>query len=345
MPRTYSNSASAQQAIALVNALQQRFVTKLEALSKTHAHDDTFKPYEWLREGGQFGGGVRYMAPAGGIFNRASVNVSHVHYTGASDKPLDSATAISTIIHPANPYAPSIHIHISWTEMKTGHGYWRIMADLNPANPIAEDQQAFEQHLQSAAGELYLPGKAQGEKYFYIPALKRHRGVSHFYLETYCTEDPQADYELARKMGETAIDTYIGILTQALDTRLDVDEAGLQQQRDYHTLYLFQVLTLDRGTTAGLLVHNENDIGIMASLPARVNKALLTSWRDRLESPQDELLDAIAAELPDDTEVEISDDIKRRLAEVVRQHYLQYPQALALQAKGNVVPPTVENHR
>ena len=37
----------------------------------------------------------------------------------------------------ANPYAPSIHMHISWTELKSGKGTWRIMADLNPS--IASD--------------------------------------------------------------------------------------------------------------------------------------------------------------------------------------------------------------
>ena len=26
-----------------------------------------------------------------------------------------------------------MHMHISWTQMKDGAGYWRVMADLNPS--------------------------------------------------------------------------------------------------------------------------------------------------------------------------------------------------------------------
>ncbi|WP_428241888.1 coproporphyrinogen III oxidase [Gynuella sp.] len=345
MLRTYSESVTAQRANGLVTSLQQRFVNKLEALDQSHGDKGVFEPFEWLRDGGLYGGGIRYMAPTMGIFNRGSVNVSHVHYSGNPEKSLDSATAISTIIHPISPNAPSVHIHISWTEMKNGEGYWRIMADLNPSNPVEEDRQLFEQRLQAVAGNIYQEGAAQGDKYFYIPALKRHRGVSHFYLEAYRTEDANADYQLARRMGETAIDTYVQILARALDTRPEYSDEARQKQLDYHTLYLFQVLTLDRGTTSGLLVHSQNDIGILASLPARVNKALLSSWRAQMPSPQDELLDAIVAEIPEDPGAEIVDVTKERLAEAVRRHYQKNPQALTMQATGHVVPPTVQNHR
>jgi len=35
--------------------------------------------------------------------------------------------------------------------------------------------------------------------------------------------------------------------------------------------------TADRGTTSGLLVHDENDVGILGSLPSHVDKKLLES--------------------------------------------------------------------
>ena len=34
-----------------------------------------------------------------------------------------------------------------------------------------------------------------------------------------------------------------------------------------------------------------------------------------------------------------------RLAKAVREHYQAHPEALELQARGDVVPPTVANHR
>jgi len=74
-------------------------------------------------------------------------------------------------------------MHISWTEMKDGQGYWRIMADLNPSLKDDVFQRDFEMALSRVSGEYEEEGTAQGDRYFYIPVLGRTRGVSHFYLE------------------------------------------------------------------------------------------------------------------------------------------------------------------
>ena len=127
-------SPSAGLAKELVESLQRRLVNGLEALSS-----DSFVRQEWLRDEGSHGGGNRYSAPPSDAFNRASVNFSCVHYDDNPKKRLGSATALSAIVHPANPYVPSVHIHISWTEMRDGTGYWRMMADLNPSLPDPSD--------------------------------------------------------------------------------------------------------------------------------------------------------------------------------------------------------------
>ena len=117
-------------ALQLVESLQRRLVEALETLGK-----HPFAATEWLRDAGRHGGGRRFGVEDTPLLGRASVNVSQVHYDDEPERKLGSATAISTIVHPTHPLAPSIHIHVSWTEMKSGHGYWRIMADLNPSNP------------------------------------------------------------------------------------------------------------------------------------------------------------------------------------------------------------------
>jgi len=38
-------------------------------------------------------------------------------------------------------------------------------------------------------------------------------------------------------------------------------------------------------------------------------------------------------------------EIKQKLANAVREHYKRHPEALDMQASGNITPPTVENHR
>ena len=345
-----AQSSSAAEALDFVSMLQARFVEGLEQVSSTCGHDVSFKKVEWLRDAGLHGGGNRLSAPESPMFNRASVNVSQVHYDDLPEKKLGSATAISTIIHPQNPHAPSVHIHISWTEMKAvgeapAKGYWRIMADLNPSVLHEEYRDQFIQCMRQAAPSQFMDAAAQGDRYFYIPALERHRGVTHFYLENYATENTSADREFAESFGKNVIDSYLDILQSAVTTYPDADDAARSEQLAYHTLYLFQVLTLDRGTTSGLLVHDQNDLGIMGSLPARVDRELLASWRGNVAAPQDDLVSGLVQCLRDESPSPVDDEVKLALVQTVRDHYQKNPEALTLQASGNVIPPTVDNHR
>jgi len=345
MKRIRAKSRRAEQAYGLVSDLQKRFYTKLNAISTKFGESKPFEPTEWFRENGKYGGGVRFMATDESVFNRASVNVSQIQYDEDETKQLASASAISTIIHPQNPLAPSVHIHISWTEMKSGSGYWRVMADLNPAIEYADDTRHYADRLKQATPDQYAEASAQGDLYFYIPALGRHRGVTHYYLENYFTENFENDLALAKKLGEAAIDTYCDILSNALETRTSPSDDDFKKQLDYHTLYLFQVLTLDRGTTSGLLIHNQNDIGIMASIPSHVNRALLASWEAKVQPPQDLLVKSLVASLPNEEICAVEDDTKQALANAVRQHYQAHPEAIGMQASGNTIPPTVKNHQ
>ena len=236
-------------------------------------------------------------------------------------------------------------MHISWTEMKDGNGYWRVMADLNPAIPNEADTQTFIDCLKQSSGALYSEAAAQGDRYFNIPALNRHRGVAHFYLEQYKTAEPATDFAFAKQFGENVIACYANILREALLRNSDVSISDKLAQLEYHTLYLFQVLTLDRGTTSGLMVHSQNDLGIMGSIPAHVSKPLLESWTSNCAAPQDSLVKNLVAALPEGEISPVTDEAKLALAQAVRSHYKAHPEALAMQARGNVIPPTVDNHR
>ncbi len=337
-----SKSQDAIKAYDLVKTLQKRFVDKLDDLSSKFGENKKFQEVLWLRNNGVYGGGNRFEARDEVLFNTASVNVSQVHYDEDLTKSLQSATAISTIIHPKNPNVPSIHIHISLTSFKDGNSYWRIMADLNPSLENMEDKKIFDECLKQISKENYDEGTKQGEKYFFIPSLNKHRGVSHFYLENYKTEDKQKDFEFALDFGKAVIDTYIDIISNAFDTRKTFSVQDIKKQLDYHTLYLFQVLTLDRGTTSGLLIHNENDVGIMGSLPKFVNKKLLISWIENMEEIQKTLLENIISSIEDNGV--INTQTKEKLAQVVRNHYKSNPDALKYQASGTVIPNTVNNH-
>lgn len=342
--RTLAKSPSASAALDLVHGLQRRFVDKLQAASASLGHPDPFEEHTWQRDEGTHGGGNRLSIGDTAVFNRGSVNVSQVHYDDLPDKALGSATALSTIIHPKNPHAPSIHMHVSWTEMRDGHGYWRVMADLNPSLVESAPKDTYRAAIQTAAGTTWEHGAAQGDRYFTIPALSRTRGVVHFYLERYKTDDDAADTALARRVIEASIDAYCALLPGCVQAHPEPSDDDRRRQLEYHTVYLLQVLTLDRGTTSGLLVHDQNDVGIMGSLPSHVDRSLLASWRNKHTPPQDALVDRLVDALPDASPTPVTTEVKQALAQTVREHYRAHPEALDMQAAGDVVPPTVANH-
>lgn len=332
-------SQGAQKTLAAVEKLQDDFAHGLARVF----HSPPFIHRQWLRAGGKWGGGHQKIAPENSAFNRASINVSQVHYAG--EKRLSSATALSTIVHPHSPLAPSLHLHVSWTELKDGASYWRIMADLNPAIVNADDRERFLSALRQASGEHFATGSQQGDKYFYIPALKRHRGVAHFYLEAYNTGVFEQDYEFARGFARQLIDCYLAILEDHANQGVTAGPEQFRKQLEYHTLYFFQVLTLDRGTTAGLMVHDENDLGILGSLPRYVDTELLASWQTKLSGDQKALLSEICAQLVVDKKVLVDDTAKKKLCTAIRTFYRAHPEAMSHLARGDLLPETGLNHR
>jgi coproporphyrinogen III oxidase len=306
---TLPQSTQAQTVLKALTSLQERFRDGLNDLSLHWGDQKQLARSSWLRDQGQHGGGWRWGSVDQGILNRGSLNISSVHYDDLPEKRLSSATALSCIVHPQNPVAPSLHTHISWTEMRNPKGEngqkiggWRFMADLNPSTLFEEDRRFFieqiDQSLESLPAEWLNYAKAQGDRYFWIPSLERHRGVAHYYLEQWQGESAEKDLELALTFGKTVIDSYLQILARAFEQKEKRAEASLENQIAYHSAYFLQVLTLDRGTSSGLLVHQQNDEGIMGSLPQRVSTKLLRSWVTGLPKPQDQLLEALIDCLP-----------------------------------------------
>ncbi len=377
----------AVHALHLVREGQTALVARLEALAAAAGLPVSFETAAWARDGGRHGGGDRRFTAGSAAFDRSTANVSQVHYADDPARPLAAATALSCIIHPASPHAPSLHTHVSHTLLKPDarhpsgsapHGTWRLMADLNPSQghePAASEFEAkLTQILSEAPGSpaLAATARAEGDRYFAIPALGRTRGVVHFYVEGHASPDDdgalaaEADRGLARRFIHGVIDAYAAALTLGGHRlagptprvgatphcgrppgSVPAEDAARAAQIAYHTLYSFQVLTLDRGTTSGLLVHSDNDVGILGSLPSRLDPTLLRRWRGRVPPPQALLVDALLAALaaPDaDGLVHLDDPARARLAATLRTFYRAHPDALALQARGSVLPPTVAHH-
>ncbi|XP_063934555.1 oxygen-dependent coproporphyrinogen-III oxidase-like isoform X2 [Zophobas morio] len=246
----------------------------------------TFEVVEWFRNQGKNGGGKRYQVENSEVFNRATINASHVYFDNPTSSSVSSATALSAIIHPANPFMPSLHFHISFFSAKNKLGYWRMIADINPSIPFEEDKNLFLKILKAVIPcKLLSVALEFGDKYFFIPALNRRRGTCHLFIASldddllrraqvgpepvaFCYQNCQ---ELANKLAKEVISLY----------------AQIARSR------LLQVITLDRGTTHGLLSHSDNDVGTLGSLPLHIDLALLKKWAVALKNSQGILLERV----------------------------------------------------
>ena len=303
----------------MARRLQYKCVQRLERLTMPDGEDSSgkFHTVTWLRDEGTHGGGTRYEIEGTRIFNRASVNVSSVHYQDKPEYPVDSATALSVILHPNNPYAPSMHLHISYMVPRGRAPYWRMIADLNPAIPDTAATKRFTASMATTMEPtLFADAKLFGDRYFYIPDLDCHRGTSHLFIFSLSAGDTAGLSHaecaaLGERFASTALETYGAIVQEALDSHAEKDltAANKAVQLAYHTLYFFQVLTLDRGTTHGVLAHNQNDVGTLGSLPRQINRRLLESWgNDEVAAPRNELVKALLEALPECTGAETGSD-------------------------------------
>lgn len=326
-------SEEAKEVKLLFSGMQVYFVSKLNALALQFGEGRACKSVIWEYDKGIHVGGKRYESRDKSLFDQASI---HVYETG-------STSVFSATIHANNPHVPSLHLSVSWEKMNEEKGFWHLMADLNPSilNEAALDQNIFSETLKKATGELYAEGAKQGDIYFNIPVLRRHRGVSHYYLENYNTGNFEEEKAFILAFYESVIDCYLSIFSAKLMLHLTYTNEKKEEQLAYHTLYFFQVLTEDRGTRSALLQHDKNDLGILASLPSHINRDILSLWVEKMSAPHDLLLSQILKVLPKEVPTPVDEKCKKQLANIIRKHYKKYPEVFSALPNGEISPVEV----
>lgn len=319
-------SEEAKEVNLLFSGLQVYFVSKLNALALQFGKGKSCKSVMWECNKGKDCGGTRYEARDRSLLNQASVDVSEIHYEDKKDKTLESGSVCSATIHPDNPHVPSLHFSVSWEKMKEEKGCWHLVADLNPSiiNEATLDKNIFCKTVEKATGKFYKEGTINSDSYFYIPEAGRYLGVFHYYLE-YSTGNFEEEKAFILAFYESVIDCYLSIFSAKLMLQLTYTEEKKEEQLAYHTLYLFHILTRDRGTISALLEHDQNDVGVLASLPSHINRDILSLWGEKIPAPEDLLLKQILNALPKVVPTPVDEKCKRVLANTIRKHYKKYP--------------------
>ncbi|KAI3700332.1 hypothetical protein L2E82_44958 [Cichorium intybus] len=252
-----------------------------------------FKEDVWSRPGG--GGGISRVLQDGAVWEKAGVNVSVVYgvmppeaYRAA--KPANAAdngnfkpepvpffaAGISSVLHPKNPFAPTLHFNYRYFETdapKDAPGAPRQWwfgggTDLTPAYIFEEDVKHFHT-VQKAACDKFDPSfyprfKKWCDDYFYIKHRDERRGLGGIFFDDLNDYDQEMLLAFATECANSVVDAYIPIIEKRKDTPFTDQNKAWQQLR--RGRYVEFNLVYDRGTTFGLKTGGRIE-SILVSLP------------------------------------------------------------------------------
>jgi coproporphyrinogen III oxidase len=252
-----------------------------------------FREDLWLRNEG--GGGRTRVLENGAVFEKAGVNFSEVF--GDFDKafaqrlPLGEGTAffatgISLVLHPINPFVPTVHANFRYLERGSG-SWFGGGTDLTPYYPNLEDVIHFHQTLKVACDEFgpefYPRFKKWCDEYFFLKHRNETRGVGGIFFDYLTGESAEvpggsdgpvresrgleSTFAFVKRIGRSFLPAYLPIVDKRKGQQYTEREREFQLIR--RGRYVEFNLVYDRGTHFGLQTGGRTE-SILMSLPPLV---------------------------------------------------------------------------
>ncbi len=275
--------------------LQNRIVAGLETID-----GKSFQRDGWERPDG--GGGQSCVIEEGNVLERGGVNFSYVFGHGLPASATAArpelagrsfeAAGVSLVLHPRNPYAPTVHMNVRFFEAKKegADPVWWFGGgmDLTPYYGFEEDAIHFHQTCKTALdpiGSDYYPRfKKWCDEYFFLKHRKEPRGIGGVFFDDFNQPDFSTCFKLTQRVGDHFLPAYAPIL----ERRLNVSYG--EQQRDFQAYrrgrYVEFNLVWDRGTLFGLQTGGRTE-SILMSLPPIVKWRY--NWTPQAGSPESKL--------------------------------------------------------
>ncbi|CAA9524949.1 MAG: Coproporphyrinogen III oxidase, aerobic [uncultured Segetibacter sp.] len=268
----------------------------------------------WSRDEG--GGGKTRVISNGNVFEKGGVNTSVV-YGNVTDAmrtqlKIDGeswfACGISLVIHPHNPFVPTVHANYRMFELydnsfPVGGGEEGVVidrwfgggTDLTPYYLFEEDATHFHQTYKNVCDDFdasfYSNFKAECDNYFVNwHRNKERRGIGGiFYDYKRPTENKDVHFwiDLAKSCGYAFVHSYIPIAEKRKSTPFGAEHKHWQEIR--RGRYTEFNLVHDRGTLFGLKTNGRIE-SILMSLPPTVRFEY--NYQPQPGSEEDKLLEA-----------------------------------------------------
>jgi coproporphyrinogen III oxidase len=278
--------------------LQARIVARLEAIDGL-----PFRRDAWTRPEG--GGGVSRLIEEGDVLERGGVNFSHVK--GERLPPSASAArpgiagraweamGVSLVLHPRNPYAPTVHLNVRLFVAHAAPGEEDVWwfgggMDLTPYYAYAEDAVHFHRTCRDALAPfgagVHAKYKQWCDEYFYLKHRREPRGVGGIFYDDLAEGGFDRCFALTRSVGDHFLAAYPPILERRLAVPYGERERDFQAYR--RGRYVEFNLVWDRGTLFGLQSNGRTE-AILMSLPPVVKWRY--DWKPEPGTPEAVLYD------------------------------------------------------
>jgi coproporphyrinogen III oxidase len=277
---------------AFLIGLQDRIVSALEGVD-----GGVFLRDAWDRPEG--GGGISRLIEDGQVLERGGCNFSHVMgaklpASAAAHRPdlggrAWEAMGVSLVLHPRNPYAPTVHMNVRFFTTSTADGtpVWWFGGgmDLTPYYGNADDVRHFHASCRDALApfgdDLHPRFKQWCDDYFYLKHRQEARGVGGIFFDDFNAFDFGHSFAMMRSVGEAFLTAYLPILQARKDTPYGERERDFQAYR--RGRYVEFNLVFDRGTLFGLQSGGRTE-AILMSMPPIVKWRY--NWQPQAGSPE-----------------------------------------------------------
>ena len=278
-----SQAIDSKSVLKYLQGLQSRIIEALELVDGKTFLDDS-----WNRPEG--GGGNSCMLEGGNVFERAGVGFSHVlgnklppaatiaHPEAAGR--VWEAMGVSLVLHPRNPYVPTVHMNIRFFVAKatteTDQDIWWFGGgmDLTPYYGFTEDCEHFHRTNKTALDAFnprYYPTfKKHCDEYFYLKHRKEPRGIGGIFFDDFNELGFEQSFALQRAVGDSFLQAYLPILQRRKELPYGEQERDFQAYR--RGRYVEFNLVFDRGTLFGLQSNGRTE-SILMSMPP------IVKWR------------------------------------------------------------------
>ncbi|HEX7339824.1 MAG TPA: oxygen-dependent coproporphyrinogen oxidase [Rhodanobacteraceae bacterium] len=237
----------------------------------------------WQRPAG--GGGRTRVLKDGGVFEQAGVNFSRVtgdqlpgsasaHRPELAGRGF-TATGVSLVLHPHNPYVPTAHANVRYFEAtKAGADpVWWFGGGFDLTPYYAFDEDAVHWHTVARdlcapfGDDVYARYKKWCDAYFVNKHRHEQRGIGGLFYDDLNEGGFARCFAFTQAVGQGFLDAYLPIVERRRDTPYGARERQFQLYR--RGRYVEFNLVYDRGTLFGLQSGGRTE-SILMSLPPQV---------------------------------------------------------------------------